>query len=200
MVLSTNQAALDCVKIMSTECHHIRIWESQVGPAVHFLDLNIQVLSRRDNIAASSCFNTSLYGKPCDLRGILHMNYARGYSVEFGTIFSQLVRIWRLCTNQQEACREIGELLCCVRASRGLRPRTVRRVINRFLTWVCKDLIGSNSCKPKSPSLLCTPPCEVNSRRMVEAVTERLCEVEKTRIGAIRLRYIICSRLGHEPS
>lgn len=87
MVLSPNQAALNRPKITSTECDDNRIGESQIGPAAHVLDLNIQAHSHQGGITASSSFNTSVYRKPCDLRVILHKNSAHDYSVKFGTIF-----------------------------------------------------------------------------------------------------------------
>ena len=203
MVFPSRPAATTCLNIMNSINPNIKIGEALISTRVHFLDTCIEVHPAGTNVSVS----THIYRKPCDLRVILHMQSAHSYTVKVGTIISQMIRMWRICSDHFEACREISDFLQCMREFRGLQTRTMRKIINRFLAWVCNDLIGSveHRCTPKSSRMtshakttVCMWPSELNNqcvKRVTNYVTERLSDSELAHVGTIQCRNMTSARL-----
>ena len=214
MIFHTKQAAEACLSAMRCINVNIKVGEFLIGPRVHFLDLDIEVHPRHRATLVNSCFATRVFRKPCDLQVILHMQSAHEYAVKFGTVFSQMVRIWRLCSDKRDACQEIANFLHCMMALRGLRPRTTRKLTNKLLAWVCTNLIkaDSDSCRPVTSehhavnrvarhfvNLPCMLPGELSRQRMncvFRYITDRFTNTERAHVGEIRFRNITSSRLS----
>ena len=201
-----------CIGVMQVENPSIKIGEWQISTAVQFLDLNIELQLMSQDVPTQSRVSTHIYRKPCDLRVILHMQSSHDYSVKFGTLLSQMIRIWRLCTNQEAACREISEFLLCMRMFRGLQPCTIRKVTNRFIGWLCTYVISRypDSCinrtkfaSRRTKRTLCKLPRELNREcvnSVLRNVFERLSHVEQACVGQIRIANLTARRLYDELS
>ena len=207
MIFQTRHDAETCLAVMRAANVNIKVGDSQIGSSVHFLDLNIEVNPRRHAALRGSCFATHIFRKSCDLRVILHMQSAHDYSVKFGTVFSQVVRIWRLCSDKRAACQQIAEFIQCMRTFRGLRPRTIRKLTNKFLSWVCREYVAGFSdprvLAPKrmasyTKHTLCMLPREVSRQRVncaLRDITDRLTDSERAYVGDMRFRNITSTRL-----
>jgi hypothetical protein len=205
LVLDSMDTANRALRIMSTLDDNIRVGDYSIGRKIHFLDLNVElryaVLPSR-NLGP---FCLSVFRKDTDLRVIV--DFASGHSphIKFNALFGQLTRIWRLSNDMSLAADEITTLVACMRKFRNLSPRTTRKLLCKFRSWIVNDMLGYyagrnvNDKFTRSRKCVCWLPFQLNEYRVqhtLDSLYDRLTSSEKQYTGKLVTRNLSVLQLS----
>ena len=137
-IFDTVEEAQRALQVMQGLWPNIRIGEYCLAKQCHFLDLALSLVSAE----TAGCFvSFSVYRKPSDLRVLLDFTSSHSLGVKLSTLFSQCVRIWKLCDSWQTAMTEIRVLIVAMIRFRHLSLELANRTWRRFRWWVVARII-----------------------------------------------------------
>jgi hypothetical protein len=162
-----DKAAAEVALVRMNELRsNIKITEFTIGPAVHFLDLNLELLPFRPPLCLNLPFEpdfdeivirVSLYRKPTDLIALLHFCSSQVWPVKVNTLYGQCLRILRLTNDPWTAGQNIYTLLSVMKRFRGLPSRTLRRIRCKIIWAFARSLLscaqGSTMNEKTSPAI-----------------------------------------------
>jgi hypothetical protein len=189
--------------VMQSLLPNIKLGEHIISRQVHFLDLELSLVPAGSGLCSVSY---SIYRKPCDLRVLLDFSSAHSLGVKLATVFSQCVRIWRLCDSTSTAVREIRVLLAAMVRFRHLPAPVVTRLLRRFRWWaltsfICKRLnivLVPRRCKGARRTICTVPPLLHTEllRRALSRISSRLSAREQQWTGRLLITTQSASQLG----
>jgi hypothetical protein len=193
LVFESKEAAEQALQVMRSLDKNIVIGDAVISTAVNFLDVRISFQPPSSRNKDHRHFAYSVYRKDCDLRVFLHFDSCHSWRVKTNTLLSQLIRYWRLCSDKQFAATEIVTLLGCMHRFRHLPVRTARRVKQKLIRWVCRDLVLRNAplailptFQQGLPRTVCRLPIEFNDYVIVNSlhcIFEQLSIHERRCVG-----------------
>ena len=218
LIFDTKADAEQALSVMQGLHPSIRVSDIQISKSIHFLDLNLNIVSNRARDSIWHRFKSipkttwhpnlhhvecTLYRKPHDTLALLDFHSAHPYSVKYGVLFSQCLRIVRLSNNFFQAGLDVGTLLCVMKYTRNLTQRTRWKVLRNIVVSIATHFLSvwsqssslhdehTNNAKKKFVTCLRIPLSVVDTqfRDALKLVSSTVNERDNRVLNSVRVSF-----------
>ena len=137
------------LKKLNTFHPTIKFTAEYLKEAINFLDVNVRLVEGE--------LMTDLFVKPTDTHQILEPSSSLPYHWKKGILYSQALRLNRICYDFESFDKRCNELEGCL-MERGYNEKMIRKQILRVREHFRKDLLEREKAKTSEPRLTCILP------------------------------------------